>query len=435
MTALTHRRVLRIAAPIVLSNATVPILGAVDTGVVGQLGAAAPIAAVGVGAVILSAVYWIFGFLRMGTTGLAAQALGRGDEAELTALLTRALIVAGAAGLALIAIQPVLFAAAFGLSPATTEVEAIARTYMSIRIWSAPAAIAVYGLTGWLIAQERTGAVLGLQLAMNGANIALSVALGLRMGWGVEGVASATVVAEWGGAALGLWFCRDALRHPAWRDPARVFDGPRLRRMIAVNADIMIRSVLLQGTFTSFLLSGGAFGDVTLAANQVLLQFLYITAYALDGFAFAAEALVGRYFGAGDRARLRRTVLMCGGWGLGTVAALAILFALAGGAVVDAMAADEGVREAARRYLPWMVAAPILGVAAWMLDGVFIGATRSRDMRDMMILSFAVYVAALLVLLPPFGNHGLWAALMVSFVARGATLGARYPALERAAHA
>ena len=435
MTALTHRRVLRIAAPIVLSNATVPILGAVDTGVVGQLGEAAPIAAVGVGAVILSAVYWIFGFLRMGTTGLAAQALGRGDEAELTALLTRALIVAGAAGLALIAVQRVLFAAAFGLSPATTEVEAMARTYMSIRIWSAPAAIAVYGLTGWLIAQERTGAVLGLQLAMNGANIALSVALGLRMGWGVEGVASATVVAEWGGAALGLWFCRDALRHPAWRDPARVFDGPRLRRMIAVNADIMIRSVLLQGTFTSFLLSGGAFGDVTLAANQVLLQFLYITAYALDGFAFAAEALVGRYFGAGDRARLRRTVLMCGGWGLGTVAALAILFALAGGAVVDAMAADEGVREAARRYLPWMVAAPILGVAAWMLDGVFIGATRSRDMRNMMILSFAVYVAALLVLVPPFANHGLWAALMVSFVARGATLGARYPALERAAHA
>ena len=431
--ALTHRRVLRVAAPIVLSNATVPILGAVDTGVVGQLGEAAPIAAVGVGAIVLTSVYWAFGFLRMGTTGLAAQALGRGEADEASALLSRALLIALAAGLLLIAGQAAIFAAAFAVSPATPAVEALARDYMAIRILSAPAAIAVYGLTGWLIAQERTVAVLAIQVGMNGANIALDLWFVLGLGWGVEGVAWATFLAEWGGAALGLWLCRDAFARPAWREPARVFEAARLRRMLVVNGDIMIRSVLLQAIFTSFLLYGGAFGDVALAANQVLLQFLYVTAYAMDGFAFAVEALVGRYFGAGDRARLRRAVVMCGQWGAGTVAVLALAFALGGGRIVDLMATDPAVREAARLYLPWMVLAPLVGLWSWMLDGVFIGATRTRDMRDMMILSAAIYLAALLALVPVFGNHGLWAALMVSFAARGLTLGARYPALERAA--
>jgi MATE family multidrug resistance protein len=214
-----------------------------------------------------------------------------------------------------------------------------------------------------------------------------------------------------------------------------VLDGVRLRRMIAVNGDILIRTLLLQATFTSFLLSGGRFGDVTLAANQVLLQFLYVTSYALDGFAFAVEALVGRFFGAGDRTRLRRAVRMCSLWGLGTVAVMAAGFALAGPAIVDAMATAPEVRAEARRFLPWMVAAPLIGVAAWMLDGVFIGATRTRDMRNMMVVSFAAYLLALAAFVPPLGNHGLWAALMCSFAVRGLTLGLRYPALERAATA
>ena len=429
----THRRVLRIAVPVVVSNATVPILGAVDTGVVGQLGAAAPIAAVGAGAVVLAAIYWIFGFLRMGTTGLAAQALGAGDREELVALLSRALLIAGAAGLGLIALQGPIFWAAFGLAPVSREVEDLARIYMGIRIWSAPAAIAIYGLSGWLIAQERTAALLAVQVGMNGVNIGLDLWFVLGLGAGVAGVAWATFLAEWGGLGLALWFCRDAFAGPAWRQGARVLDRARLVRMAAVNGDIMIRSVLLQVVFTSFLLTGGRFGDVTLASNQVLLQFLYITAYALDGFAFAVEALVGRYFGAGDRAALRRAVVLCGSWGLATVGLLALAFAVGGGALVDAMATAPEVRAAAREFLPWMVAAPLVGVAAWMLDGVFIGATRTADMRNMMALSFAAYVASAIVLVPAFGNHGLWAALMVSFASRGVTLGARYPALERAA--
>ena len=430
---ITHRRVLAVALPIVLSNATVPILGAVDTGVVGQLGEAAPIGAVGIGAVILTAVYWVFGFLRMGTTGLVGQAAGRGDAAEVSALLSRALLIAGAGGLALIGLQGPVFAAAFLVAPASDEVEALARGYLAIRVWSAPFAIAVYGITGWLIAQERARSVLVVQVAMNGANIGLDLVFVLGLGWGVPGVAAATVIAEVSGAALGLWFCRDAFARAAWRDWPRVFDRARLAHMASVNGDILIRSLLVQGIFVSFLFLASDYGDVRLAATQVLMQFLQITAYALDGFAFAAEALVARAFGAGRLDRLRRGALLTSVWGLASAVALALAFALAGGPIIDLMTTAEEVRAAARAYLPWMVAAPVVGLAPYMLDGIFIGATRARDMRNMMLLSVAIYAAAVAVLAPTLEVHGLWAAMLVSFLARGATLGARYPALERAA--
>ena len=428
---ITHRRVLKIALPIVLSNATVPILGAVDTGVVGQLGEAAPIGAVAIGAVILSTVYWIFGFLRMGTTGLVGQADGAGDNAEVSALLSRALMIAGAAGLALILLQPLLFSAAFNLSPASDEVETLAAAYLGIRIWSAPAAISIYALTGWLVAMERTSAVFWVQLVMNGINIVLDLWFVLGLGWGVQGVAVATVISEVTGAALGLWFCRAAFAQPDWRDWPRVFDRARLIRMALVNTDILIRSALILGIFTSFAFLGAGFGDVTLAANQVLMQFLSITAHAMDGFAFAAEALVARAVGRGDLARLRRSALLTSAWGMGSSVALALAFAMGGPWIIDLMAKDPEVQTAARVFLPWMVAAPVLGLASWMLDGIFVGATRSADMRNMMALSFALYVLAVLALMPVFGNHGLWAALLVSFVARGVTLGLRYPSLER----
>jgi len=431
--AVTHARVLRIALPIVASNVTVPLLGLVDTGVVGQLGEAAPIGAVALGAIVLTAVYWVFGFLRMGTTGLAGQALGAGDRDEAAALLTRALMIAGAGGLALIAAQGAIMAGAFALAPASAEVEGLARDYIAIRIWSAPAAIAVYGLTGWLIAAERARAVLAVQVGMNGINVALDLAFVLGLGWGVEGVAAATVIAEISGAALGLWLCRDAFARPGWRDPARVFDRARLVTMARVNRDILIRSALLQAIFVSFLFLASDLGDVALAANQVLLQFLQLSAYALDGFAFAAEALVARAFGAGDRARLRRGAGLAGLWGLGAAGLMALAFAVGGGALVDLMTTAEDVRAAARVYLPWVVAMPLLGVWSFLLDGVFIGATRTRDMRDMMAVAAAVYAVCVWALVPALGNHGLWAALAVSFVVRAATLGLRYRALERAA--
>jgi len=430
---LTHRRVLSIALPIVLSNATVPILGAVDTGVVGQIGLAAPIGAVGIGAIILTALYWIFGFLRMGTVGLTGQALGAGDSDEVQAMLSRTLMIGGAAGFCVILMQLPLFWAAFHLSPASEEVEGMARSYMRIRVYSAPAAIALYGITGWLIAQERTRGVLVLQLWMNLLNIVLDLWFVLGLDWGVEGVAFATFLAEWSGLGLGLWLCRDGFAGDAWRRFDNVFNTRRLKRMLLVNIDILIRSLLLQAMFVSFLFLGSDFGDVELAANQILLQFLEITAYALDGFAFAAEALVGQALGARNRLRLRRAALISSFWSAIWVVLLTLAFMLYGGKIIDIMTTAPEVREAARTYLGYMIAAPALGIAAWMFDGIFIGATRTKDMRNMMAISAVVYVISLAVLLPTFGNHGLWISLLISFVARGVTLALRYPALEQQA--
>ncbi|NOD92074.1 MATE family efflux transporter [Ruegeria sp. HKCCD4884] len=427
---ITHRRVLKIAVPIVLSNATVPILGAVDTGVVGQMGQAAPIGAVGMGAVILASIYWIFGFLRMGTTGLAAQARGAGDIAETRALLIRGLLLGAAAGVFFVLAQAAVFAGAFALSPASPEVESLTRAYLEIRIWGAPATIALYAVTGWLIAVERTRGVFILQIWMNGLNIILDLWFVLGLGWGVEGVAVATLIAEWTGLALGLWLCRDGFEGKIWRDRARIFDAARLRRMMQVNGDIMIRSVLLTGSFTTFLFVGADLGDVTLAANQVLLQFLEITAFALDGFAFSAEALVGGAVGARDRHQLRRASIMASQWGLGGAILLGAVFFLAGPALIDLMSTSPEVRLASRDYLFWAALAPIIGVASWMFDGIYIGATWTRAMRNAMIQSVAIYVIALFILVPSLGNHGLWAALMVLNIARGVTMGWRYPKLE-----
>ncbi|QFT96966.1 DNA-damage-inducible protein F [Roseovarius sp. THAF8] len=428
--AITHRRVLKIAVPIVLSNATVPILGAVDTGVVGQLGEAVPIGAVGIGAIILTGVYWVFGFLRMGTTGLTSQAHGAGRSGEVAAMLTRALMIGLAAGLCIIALQGPLFAGAFLVSPASAEVEALARDYMIVRVWSAPALIGLYGVTGWLIALERTRAVLALQVVMNGVNILLDLWFVLGLELGVTGVAWATFIAEWSGLLLGLWLCRDAWAVPAWRDWGRVFDRVQLARMMAVNRDILLRSLMLQGIFISFLLIGGDLGDVTLAANQVLLQFLNISSHALDGFAFAAEALVGQAYGQGSVARLRRGAVLASIWALTIVLLIAVAFAVWGGAIVDLMAKAPEVQAEARTYLVYVCIAPVVGVAPFMLDGIFIGATRAGDMRNMMAISLAIYVISALLLVPWLGNHGLWLALLISFVARGVTLWMRYPALE-----
>ncbi|MGB7269734.1 MAG: MATE family efflux transporter [Albidovulum sp.] len=431
MTEISHRRVLKIALPIVLSNATVPLLGAVDTGVVGQMGQAALIGAVGIGAIILATFYWLFGFLRMGTSGLAAQALGARDDHELSAILIRALLIAFAAGLGIVVLQVPFFALAFHVAPASTEVESYAASYLGIRVWGAPATIALYAVTGWLIALERTRAVLILQLWMNGLNIFLDFWFVLGLGWGVEGVAIATLIAEWTGLALGLYLCREGLRPAVLRDRVRIFDAVKLRRMASVNGDIMIRSVLLQGAFTTFVFMGARFGDVTLAANQVLVQFLEITAYGLDGFAFAAESLVGQAVGAKSVVTLRRAAIASSQWGAAGALLLGLGFWLAGPSIIDLMTTEPEVRLAARGWLFWVAMAPVLGIACWMLDGIFIGATQTRDMRWAMLEAMAIYLPAVVLLPMYFGNHGLWAALQILFVTRAISLGRRYMRIER----
>ena len=415
--AITHRRVLAIAVPIVLSNATIPILGAVDTAVVGQLGQAAPIGAVGLGAVILASIYWVFGFLRMGTTGMVAQARGAGETAETGALLMRGLMIAAAAGLVFIAGQ------ARGLLGGLPPRAGLARGRGAGADLSRDPHLGGAGDDRDLRADRladrdgadarRAGAAAGDERAQRRARASPSCSASAG---GCAGVAAATLIAEWSGLALGLWLCRAAFAGDQWRDWARVFDPARLRRMAAVNGDILIRSVVLQASFTSFLFFGAGLGDVTLAANQVLLQFLSITAYALDGFAFAAEALVGQTLG---RPRPRRR---CGGrrsstseWGVGSsLAAGAGLRRRRAVRSIDLMATAPEVRAEARAYLPWIAAAPLVGIAAWMLDGIFIGATETRAMRNAAMLSRSRSTPRRWrSCCRRFGNHGLWAALMV----------------------
>lgn len=430
LTPLTHRRLLAISLPIIAANITVPLLGAVDAAIIGQLGNAALMGAVGFGAVILSALTWIFGFLRMGTTGLVAQARGAGDTREAAALLTRALVIAGVGGAALILFQGPIFWAVLAHAPSTAEVSKLTRDYLQIRIWAAPATIALYAVTGWLIAAERGRAVLVLQLVMNGGNAILTLFFVLGLGWGVAGAALATALAEVAGLGLGLWMLRATLMHPAARDRVGVLDPARLRHMFAVNRDIMIRSALLMAMMTSFAYIGSGMGDATLAANQALMHFIAITAFALDGIAFAAETLVGQAKGAGDRRAFRRASVLGALWGGVAVCMMALLFGVLGGQIIALMTTSQDVREVARDFLPWMVAAPLLGLAAWILDGVFIGATETAEMRNMMALSAIIYLVALLVLVPSFGNHGLWAALLISYIARGLSLGLRYSSIE-----
>ncbi|RJL00150.1 MATE family efflux transporter [Paracoccus siganidrum] len=427
---ITNRRVLRIALPILLSNATIPLLGLVDTAVIGQLGSAPAIGAVAMGAVILSSIYLLFGFLRMGTSGLAAQAWGRGEPQAVSTVLYRALIIAALAGLALILLQAPIMAGTFALAPASDQVETGARTYIGIRIWGAPATISIYAITGLLIALERTRAVLALQIWINMVNILLDLWFVLGLGWGVAGIAAATLVAEYSGLALGLWFCRAHFAPHLRATWTELLDRAELRVMMAMNVDLIIRALLLQFSFTSFVFLSAGLGDVKLAANQVLMQFMHLIAYVLDGFAFAAEALVGQAVGAKALHRLRRAASLSGQWALGGALLLSVALLLGGPSLIRLMTTSPEVQAEAMRYLPWLAVAPIASVASYIFDGIFVGATMTRQMRQAMLISVLLYGATIALLLPVWGNHALWAALIVMNVSRSITMALRYPLAE-----
>lgn len=432
MSTVTHARVWAISWPIILSNGTIPLLGAVDTAVVGQLGLAAPIGAVGLGAIILSSVYWIFGFLRMGTTGLAAQAHGAKDLPERAAILYRALAIGLTAGAIIIVLQVFLFGAAFVIAPASDAVETLARDYLQVRIWGAPATIALYAVNGWLIAVEKTRSILLLQLWISGLNAILDIAFVLGLGWGVKGVAAATLISEWSGLLLGLWLCRAAFIGVWEKAIDRFRDRAALRRMFSVNGGIMLRTVLLQAAFTSFVFLSAGQGDAELAANQVLMQFLAIISYALDGFAFSAETLVGQSIGESSRQDLDRACRLSMIWGFGGAILLSGVFWIAGPAIIALMTTATDVRALSAHFLPWVILAPVVGIASWIYDGIFIGATASRAMVIAMTISVSVYAVAVMALLPLAGNHGLWASLLILFVIRAVMAHRMWPGIKDA---
>ncbi|AWI77778.1 MATE family efflux transporter [Parazoarcus communis] len=414
-----------------LSNASTPLIGVVDTAIVGRIPDPAYIAAVALGALVFTFVFWGFGFLRMGTTGLTAQALGSGDTEELVAGLGRALLIAAVVGAALVGLQWPIREIAFALLEASDRTEGLARSYFDIRIWAAPATLANYALLGWFIGLGRTDIGLVLQLVLNIVNIALDAFFVLGLGLDVRGVALGTLFAEYFAALVGLAIAvRYMRRHGAQLRFGNLLVTERLKRTLAVNRDIMIRSLALIFVFVWFMAQGARYGDVTLAANAVLMQFVSISAYFLDGLAFAAEALVGRALGARDRAGFRAAVRVSTLWAVFVALLVSSVYFVAGPWVVDALTTDPETRAAARIYLPWAALAPLAGVLAFQLDGIFIGATRSIEMRNAMLFSTAVFVLAWW-LLQPWGNHGLWAALYVNYVARTFSLGWYFPALAR----
>lgn len=414
-----------------LSNLSTPLIGLVDTAVMGRLPDPAHIGAVAVGAMIFNSVFWLFAFLRMGTTAMTAQALGARDQDEIRAQLGRALAIGVAAGALVLLLQWPIREVAFGLVGASETVEELARSYFNLRVWAAPATLANYALLGWFIGLGRTDIGFVLQLILNITNIVLDALLVLVFNMGVQGVALGTICAEvlaaLAGVAIALRFLRQ--RGGKWSFQ-RLLDPARIRRTFMVNGDILLRTVALVSVFAWFTAQGAHQGDVVLAANAVLMQFVMLQTYFIDGLAFAAESLVGRAMGAKSRSALLRAARMTTQWAIAFALSLTLLYLLFGPQLIDFLTTSSETRLAARTYLPWAVAVPILSVFAFQLDGIFIGATQTRDMRNAMVLSLVIYLLSWWAL-TPFGNHGLWASFHVHYLARALTLAWFFPGLVR----
>ena len=430
------RRVIAIAAPVALSNATVPLQGAVDVAVIGSLGAAEPLAAVGLGATVFAMLFGVCNFLQIGTSGLSAQALGAGAPARVLDTLARALALAAAIAAAMLAGREAVLAAAQALFAASAETEALMASYVAVRIWAAPAELANYAVMGWFAGQEMTRRLFQHQLVMSLSNVALNLGFVLGFGWGVEGVALGTALAAWLGLGYGLWLARGRARTlaPDWRPvAARVLERAALLRLMALNRDVFIRTVLLIAAFGWMSRQGSQLGDAVLAGNVVLWQFFEVSAFALDGFAIAAETLVGQAYGARDPRAVRRAAVASSLWSGMLAMALSALLLLGSGPLIDLLSASPEVRETARAFAPWAALTPAIGFAAFQLDGIFVGAAAGPAMRNAMLLAAGAYFPLSLLLAAQFGNHGVWAAFQLFLALRAATLLAAYPALERAA--
>ena len=433
---ISYRYLLQKAWPIILANASVPLLGLVDTAVIGNIGSITDLGAIAFGALIFSFVYWSFGFLRMGTTGFAAQASGAGDQQEVRAVLGRALLIALCLGVVLILIQWPIGLAAFSLLDGSAPVEAVAQQYFDIRIWGAPATLATFALMGLLIGLGKSRTLLIVQLFLNGLNILLDVWFAGILGWGASGIALGTVIAEWTTVLLAGWLVyrtlneRKLLTEVFW-PKAKIMDLSALLKTASANLDIMLRTLILVFSFAFFINQSAKFGDTVLASNHILLQLIAFSAFFLDGYAFVVEALVGGAIGAKrsdvfDLAVRRSTVLA-----LITAILLALIIALVGDIAVMLMTDISSVRLAANQLLPFAALYVLFSFAAFQLDGIFIGASFTRQMRDAAALSIAVYFIAWWALSDQHGIQGLWGAMIIYVVARAVALLLFYPSLRR----
>jgi MATE family multidrug resistance protein len=420
------------AWPIILANVTVPLLGAVDTAVVGHLPEPYYIGAVAIGAMLFNYIYHLFNCLRMGTTGPTAQARGAGDTAEVRAMICRALLLAGVIGGVIVTLQLPIISFAFWIIDASAQVEHYAREYFLIRVWSMPAVLGSYAIIGWFYGLRNVRTPLVIQVFVNCLNIVLALLFVFPFQWGVPGVAAASLIAEYAGLLLGLYSVWRTLRElPDDGQRARLLDPVQLKRMVAINGDIVLRTVCVVSVLGFFMAKSAELGDVQLAANQVLHHFLVFTSFALDGVAHAAEAILGESVGRRDRAafmRDRRVVFLWSGV-VGVVNI--VIYAVAGHAIIALMTSIPEVRAAAANYLWWPMLMPLASVWAYTYDGVYLAATRTRIMRNTVLASFMLFLILLYTLMPLIGNAGLWIAVAGFLVGRGVLLHVFFPRVLR----
>jgi len=425
----SHRNVWALSAPMILSNVTVPLLGIVDTAVMGHLDTPRYLAAVAVGATIFSFLFMGLNFLRMGTTGLTAQARGAGEADEMRTVLAQALLISGGLAAMLILLQrPVGKLAMWLIAPDVAVVEP-AWTYFSVRIWAAPAALANFALVGWFIGMQNTRAPLYLMLATNVTNICLSVLFVVGLGFRTGGVAAASVIAEFAGLGLGAWLVKRELAGIGGRlRRDHILEASRLRRIFSVNGNLLIRTMSLMFVFGFITAQGARQGTGFLAANAILIQFQYFMAYALDGFAHAAEALVGRALGERNRAGFNAAVRLSLIWSAAVAVLFALAYLVAGEQIIALLTSQSELRRLTAEFLPWIIVSPLVSFWSFLFDGVFVGATWAREMRTTMMFStFIVFVPCFfLTQVFELGNHGLWLAFVVFMLSRAVSMALVY---------
>ena len=418
-----HKQVLLLAIPMVLSNITVPLLGLVDAAVIGHLEHAWYLGGVALGSTMISVTFWLLGFLRMSTTGLTAQSYGADDKHKLALVLIQGLLMALAFALLFLLLHTQLSEWVFAFSDASREVKHYGQQYFAIRAWSAPAALANFVLLGWLLGTQNARAPMWMVIITNATNIALDVLFVIGLGWKVEGAALASVLADYSGMLFGLW-CVWRTWHTHQLPSPRGLVGQSMQgigRFVRLNRDIFLRSLCLQATFSFMTFQGASFGDEVVAANAVLMSFLMMISYGMDGFAYAMEALVGKAVGARDRGELNESLVGTSFWSLIICLLLTLLFGLAGSQMIGLITDIASVHQQALIYLPWLVVMPLVAMWCFLLDGVFIGATKGREMRNSMFVATCVFFVVFYVW-SGWGNHALWFAMLSFMAVRGITL-------------
>ncbi|MCH2548466.1 MAG: MATE family efflux transporter [Alphaproteobacteria bacterium] len=427
-----YRKIWTLSWPTILSNLTVPLLGAVDTAVMGHLPDASYIGGVAIGSMIFSFVYWGFGFLRMGTVGFVAQAKGSKNLNEIRAVLVRVLLIGISISLVLLFLQDVIKYFSFMLIVGEVKVESFAEKYFDIRIWGAPATLANYGLLGWLLGMQYVRTALVIQLFINSLNIFLDLFFVFNLNWGVEGVALATALAQYSGFILGLILILLKINEIGGKwERSLIFDKTALSLTIKVNRDIFLRTLALILSWSLVTWTSAGLGTTVLAVNAILMNFQSFLAHGLDGFASATSALVGESLGARDKRGLRRNVISATIMAVIVAGIYTIVYLIAGNTLIALFTNINELRDYSSNYLVWIFLSPLISVWSYQLDGVFIGATLSKEMRNAMLLSAIIYGSCISILPYEFGNHGIWLSVMIFMVVRAITLICYYPRVEK----